>query len=89
MNIVKKIPPTQPCIEDIPYVEFDEGSFALMWDKKKGKPKYNKKSEVLWLGPYVVNKTYKKGNYYLSAMDGRKIPLPVDGSIFLPYINRT
>jgi len=26
-------------IEDLPYVEFDEASLALMWDKRKGKPK--------------------------------------------------
>jgi hypothetical protein len=58
-------------------------------DKRKGKPKYDKKSEVLWLGPYIINKNSKKGTYYLSTMDGRKMPLPVDGSILLPYINRT
>jgi hypothetical protein len=80
-DMVKAGPPTQPYIEDIPYVEFDEGSLALMWDKRKGKPKYDKKSEVLWLGPYIVNKKSEKGTYYLSSMDGRKMPLPVDGSI--------
>jgi hypothetical protein len=42
--MVKEKPPSHPCIEDIPYVDFDEGSLAPMWDKRKGKPKYNKKS---------------------------------------------
>jgi hypothetical protein len=49
--------------------------------KRKGKPKYDKKSEILWLGPYIVKKKSEKGTYYLSSMDGRKMPLPVDGSI--------
>jgi hypothetical protein len=40
-HIVEADPPTQPYIEDLPYVEFDEGSLALMWDKRKGKPKYD------------------------------------------------
>jgi hypothetical protein len=75
-NIVKEDPPTQPYIEDVPHFEFGEGSLALMWDKRKGKPKYDKKSEIIWLGPYIVKKKSKKGTYYLSSMDGRKIPLP-------------
>jgi hypothetical protein len=52
-----------------------------MWDERKGKPKYNKKSEVLWLGPYIFKKKSKGGTYYLSSMDGRKMPIPVAGSI--------
>jgi hypothetical protein len=80
-DMVKVGPPTQPYIEDMPYVEFDEGTIALMWDKRKGKPEYDNKSKVLWLGPYIINKKSKKGNYYISTMDGRKMPLPIDGSI--------
>jgi hypothetical protein len=55
-DMVKVGPPTQPYIEDIPYVEFDEGSLALMWDKRKGECKYDKMNEFLWLSPYIVNK---------------------------------
>jgi hypothetical protein len=52
-----------------------------MWDKKKGKPKYDKGKKVLWLGPYIVKNKFKKGTYYLYAMDGRRMPLSIDGSL--------
>jgi hypothetical protein len=46
--MVKEKLPSQPYIENIPYVNFNEGSLALMWpDKRKGNLKYDKKSEVL------------------------------------------
>jgi len=80
-DMVKDGPPSQPYIQNIPYVNFNEGILVLMWDKRQGKPKYNKKSEVLWLGPYIINKKSKKGTYYLSSMDGRNMSLPIDGSI--------
>jgi hypothetical protein len=48
-----------------------------------------KKNDVLWLGPYIVKKKSEKGSYYLSAMDGRKMPLPVDGSLLRPYVQGT
>jgi hypothetical protein len=86
--MVKVQPTIQHYIEDIPYVDFDEGSLALMWDKRKGNPKYDKMNEVLWLGPYIIKK-FEKGTYYLSTMDGRRIPLSVDGSLILPYVKGT
>jgi hypothetical protein len=57
----------------VSHFEVDEASLKLMWDERKGKPKYDKKSEILWLGPYIVKKRSEKGTYYLSAMDERKI----------------
>jgi hypothetical protein len=86
--MVKVQPTIQHYIEDIPYVDFDEGSLALMWDKRKGNPKYDKMNEVLWLGPYIIKK-FEKGTYYLCAMDGRKMPLIVDMSLLRPYIKGT
>jgi hypothetical protein len=87
--MVKVGPPTMPYIEDIPYIEFDERNLALMWYNRKGKPKYDKMSEVLCLGPYIIKKKSEKGNYYLSSMDRRNIPLLDDGSILLPYVDGT
>jgi hypothetical protein len=46
-DMVKEKPPSQPYIEDIPYVNFTKGKLALMWDKRKENPKYDNKSEVL------------------------------------------
>jgi hypothetical protein len=91
---ISKFPPMPPCppqpyIEDIPYVEFDEGSLALMWDKRKGEPDYSKKCEVLWLGPYMVKKKSGENSYYLATMNGRKMPLSIDGSLLQPYVDGT
>jgi len=82
-------PPSYPYIESIPYIKFIEGSLALMWHKRKGKPKYDRKNDILWLGPYIVKKKSEKESYYLSAMDGRKIPLPFDGSLLRTYVQGT
>jgi hypothetical protein len=87
--MVKEKPPSQPCIENIPYINFNEGIIALMWDKKKGKTKYDKGNEVLWLGPYIAKKKSEKGTYYLSTMHGRRMSFPVDGSLLRPYIKVT
>jgi hypothetical protein len=36
-DMVNAEPPSYPYIENIPYINFSEGSLALMWDKRKGK----------------------------------------------------
>jgi hypothetical protein len=54
-----------------------EVSLTLMWDKKRGNPKYDERNKVLWIGPYIVKNKSEKGKYYLSSMDGRcNIPQP-------------
>jgi hypothetical protein len=84
-NMVKAQPPEQPYIENLSYVYFDEGILSLMSDKKMGEPKYDEKNEVLWLGPYIAKNKSEKGTYYLSTMDGRRMALPVDGSLLRPW----
>jgi hypothetical protein len=32
-----------PYDENTPYIDFNEGSLMLMWEKRKGKPIYDKK----------------------------------------------
>jgi hypothetical protein len=88
-NAVNTGPPSYPYIENIPYINYSEGSLAFMWDKKKGKPKYDQKDDNSWLGPYIIKKKSEKEKYYLTALDGRKMPLPVDGSLLRPYIQIT
>jgi len=53
-------PPSYPYIEDIPYINYNEGSLAFTWDKRKGKPKYDQKDNNSWLGSYIVKKKYEK-----------------------------
>jgi hypothetical protein len=40
-NAVKIGPPSYTYIENIPYINYSEGILAFMWDKKKGKLKYD------------------------------------------------
>jgi hypothetical protein len=72
--MVNAEPPSYPYIENIPYINFSEGSFSLMWDKKKGKPKYENRDDNSWLGPYIVKNKSDKGKCYLTALDGRNMP---------------
>jgi hypothetical protein len=60
-----------------------------MWDKRKGKPRYYQKDNNSWLGPYIIMKKSNKERYYLTALDGRKMPLLVDGSLLQPHIQVT
>jgi hypothetical protein len=70
-----------PHDENTPCIDFNEGSHVLMWDKRKGKPRYEQKYNNSWLGPYIIRKKSDKERYYLIALDGRKMPLLVDGSL--------
>jgi hypothetical protein len=71
-DVVNMEPPSYPYIKDIPYINYNEGSLAFMWDKRKGKPKYDQKDENSWLGPYIIKKKYEKEKYYLTALEGRR-----------------
>jgi len=53
-------PPSYPCVENIPCINFNEGIIALMWDKIKGKHRYEHRNDNSWFGPYIVNKKYDK-----------------------------
>jgi hypothetical protein len=52
-----------------------------MWDKRKGKPIYEQKDNNSWFGTYVIINNYDKEKYYLTTLDRRNIPLPIDGSL--------
>jgi hypothetical protein len=47
-----------------------------MWDKRKGKPRYERKDNSSWLGPYIIKKKSDKESYYLTALERQKMPLP-------------
>jgi hypothetical protein len=42
-----------------------------------------------WLSPYITKNKFDKERYYLAALDGRKMPLSVEGSLLRPYIQVT
>jgi hypothetical protein len=43
-----------------------------MWDKRKGKPKYDQKDNNSWLGPYIIKKKSEKEKYYLTYLGWEK-----------------
>jgi hypothetical protein len=75
-----------PHDNNTPCIDFNKGILVLMWQKRKGKPRYDQKDNNSWLGPYIIKKKYDKQNYYLIALDRRNMPLPVDGSFLQPHI---
>jgi hypothetical protein len=72
--------------KNTPCIDLNEGSLVLMWDKIRGKPRYEQKYNNSWLGPYIIKTKLNKERYYLIALDGRKMPLPIDGSLLQPHI---
>jgi hypothetical protein len=40
-RVVNIEPPSYFYIKSIPCIDFSEGIIVLMWDKRKGKPKYD------------------------------------------------
>jgi aromatic ring-cleaving dioxygenase len=58
--MVRIEPPSYPYIEITPCINLNEGSLALMWDKKKGNSMYDQRNDNSWLGPYIVKKKYDK-----------------------------
>ena len=89
-EIVKKIVHKEPPYhENTPCSDFNEGTLVLMWDKIKGKPRYEYKYNNSWLGPYIIKMNSDKEKYYLTTLDKRKMPLPIDGSLLRPHIKVT
>jgi hypothetical protein len=89
-EIIKDTVHTEPpCDKNTPCIDFNEGSLVLMWDKRKGEPKNEHTGNNSWLIPYIIMDKYDKKRYYLTALDERKMPLPVDGSLLQPHIQVT
>jgi hypothetical protein len=84
-----KVHTEPPYDENTPCIDFDEGSIVLMWDKRKGNPIYKQKDTNSWLGPYIIKKKSDKESYYLTKLDRRRIPRPIDGSLLQPHIQVT
>jgi hypothetical protein len=41
--------------------------------------------DSLWLGPYKIEKKYGIGSFYLATPKGKRLPLPINGSLLKPY----
>jgi hypothetical protein len=62
---------------------------VLIWDKGNDKPRYDQKDNNSWIGPYIIKKKLDKERYYLTTLNKRKMPLPIDGSLLQPHIQVT
>jgi hypothetical protein len=65
--------------------DFKEGDEVLLWDKRREKPRIHQKFDNIWLGPYKIEEVSGPDSFYLSTTEGRRIPLPVNGSLLKHY----
>jgi hypothetical protein len=58
-----------------------------MWDKRREKPGMHQKFDSLWLGPYQIKERSGVDSFYLATAEGRRMPLPFNGSLLKPYFS--
>ena len=56
-----------------------------MWDTKRGEPTKVKGNAQFWLGPFRVGMKLVNDAYYLSTLEGRRCPLPVNENLLKPH----
>jgi hypothetical protein len=56
-----------------------------MWDTQKGEPTNVKGSTQSWLRPFKVGMETVDKSYYLSTLEGRSFPLPINKHLLKPY----
>jgi hypothetical protein len=78
-----------PYDDNTPCYDFNEGTLVFMWEKRKGKPIYEYKDNNSWLVPYIIKNKSDKKKYYLTTLDGIKMPFPIDGFLLQPHIHVT
>jgi len=61
--------------------DFKEGDRA----KRRKKPEMHQKFNSLWLGPYKIEEVSRPDSFYLSTTEGRRMPLPINGSLLKHY----
>jgi hypothetical protein len=67
---------------------FKKGYLVLMWDKRRDKPQMHQKFDSLWLGPYKIKEKSGFDSLYFSTNKGRKMSLPVNGSLLKLYFQK-
>jgi hypothetical protein len=65
--------------------DFKEGDQVLLWDKRREKLGMRQKFDSLWLGPYKIAKVSGPDSFYSSTTKGRRMPLPLNGSLLKHY----
>jgi hypothetical protein len=67
--------------------DFQTGDTILLWDKRREKPGSHGKFDSLWAGPYIIQDIAGKNSFFLSRLDGEKLPLPVNGQLLKLFFN--
>lgn len=70
---------------DLKEEDSKQGEFVLMWDKRKGQPNTCKEFDKFWLDPYKIEKKSVNDSYYISTLEGRRLPLPTSRSNLKPH----
>jgi hypothetical protein len=65
--------------------KYKEGDLVWMWDTQKGEPINVKGSAQSWLGPFKVGMESVDNSYYLSTLEGRRRPLPINRCLLKPH----
>jgi hypothetical protein len=65
--------------------KYKEGDMVWMWDTQKGEPTNVKGSTQSWLRSFKVGMESVNNSYYLSTLEGRRHPLPINGHLLKPH----
>jgi len=58
--------------------KFQKGELVLIWNKAKEKTSMQKKFEVLWIGPYIIENILGFNGYMLKYMKGKMLMFHVN-----------
>ena len=65
--------------------KYKEGDVVWMWDTQKGEPTNVKGSTQSWLGPFKFGRESVDDSYYLSTLEVRRLPLPINMHLLKPH----
>jgi hypothetical protein len=65
--------------------KYKEGELVWMWDIQKGESTNVKGSIQSCLGPFKVGMESVYNSYYLSTLEGRRRPLPINRRLLKPH----
>jgi hypothetical protein len=65
--------------------KYKKGELVCMWDTQKGEPTNAKGSIQSWLRPFEIRMESVDDSYYLSTLEGRRLPLPISGRLLKPH----
>jgi hypothetical protein len=65
--------------------KYKEEDMVWTWDTQKGEPTNVKGSTQSWLEPFKVGMESVNDSYYLSTLEGRRCPLPINRHLLKPH----